>query len=170
MAPHDSTSNGRSGIDALPSGNGAQRGSAVASHNKNASDTSVTEAGGDRHDAGTDEAAAAALTRSPQLHADRGPGGDKVEEPGEQLEPGASREYFLIRADDPKNTLHRALRHGAILGLLVFSGVWGTLAREGLVALNTYSGASVEPTIWAQAVGCLIMGWTVANKELLETW
>ncbi|PWN37433.1 uncharacterized protein FA14DRAFT_110076, partial [Meira miltonrushii] len=64
----------------------------------------------------------------------------------------------------------RLLRHFAILGLLMFSSIWGLLAREGLIALNTYSGMSIEPTIWAQAVGCLVMGWNVANKEDLEKW
>lgn len=61
-----------------------------------------------------------------------------------------------------------ALRHLSVLGLLTFSSIWGTLAREGLIALNTYDGRSISPTIWAQAVGCLVMGWTVANKPALE--
>lgn len=95
---------------------------------------------------------------------------DSEAEPGEQIEPGAPDTYLLIKASDPSGFLHRTLRHLAVLGLLVFSSIWGLLAREGLVALNTYSGMSVEPTIWAQAVGCLVMGYTVANKEDLELW
>lgn len=64
----------------------------------------------------------------------------------------------------------KALRHLSVLGLLAFSSIWGTLTREGLIALNTYDGKSISPVIWAQTVGCLVMGWTVANKEALEAW
>lgn len=96
------------------------------------------------------------------------------EEPGRQLEPGVDfrpvPEYYLVEADEPKTLLGRALRHTAILSLLAFSSIWGTLAREGLIALNTYSGMSIAPTIWAQSVGCLIMGWAVANRQTLENW
>ncbi|WFD35089.1 hypothetical protein MCUN1_001938 [Malassezia cuniculi] len=65
-----------------------------------------------------------------------------------------------------------ASRHCATLALLVVGAIWGTLARLGLVALNTYDGQSIEPTIWAQAVGCLIMGWVThpKNKAALEQW
>lgn len=62
------------------------------------------------------------------------------------------------------------IRHIATLGLLAFASIWGLLAREGLVSLNTYDGMSVQPLVWAQAVGCLVMGWTVGNKEVLEEW
>ncbi|KAL4399434.1 fluoride transmembrane transporter [Malassezia pachydermatis] len=43
--------------------------------------------------------------------------------------------------------------------LILVGGVWGTLARLGLVALNQYDGQSIAPLIWAQGVGCLVMGW-----------
>jgi fluoride exporter len=87
------------------------------------------------------------------------------EEAGEQIEPS-----ILLKANGPSSIFERLLRHFAILGILIFSSIWGLLAREGLIALNTYSGQSIEPTIWAQAVGCLVMGWNVANKEDLEKW
>lgn len=67
-------------------------------------------------------------------------------------------------------SLHVFARHLAVLGLLMNASIWGTLAREGLIALNTYDGRSIQPVIWAQALGCLVMGWTVANKETLEAW
>ncbi|CBQ72228.1 conserved hypothetical protein [Sporisorium reilianum SRZ2] len=64
---------------------------------------------------------------------------------------------------------HRAMRHCATLGLLSFAAIWGTLAREGLVALNTYDGESVAPLIWAQSVGCLVMGLAIgANRQAIE--
>ncbi|KAJ9477922.1 Fluoride export protein 2 [Pseudozyma hubeiensis] len=74
-------------------------------------------------------------------------------ETGNRVEPGRS---------------HRHLRHAAILGLLSLSAIWGTLAREGLVALNTYDGESVAPLVWAQAVGCLIMGLAIGNRDAIE--
>ena len=61
------------------------------------------------------------------------------------------------------------MRHCAILGLLTFAAIWGTLAREGLVALNTYDGESVASLVWAQAVGCLIMGLAIGtNRQTIE--
>lgn len=61
-------------------------------------------------------------------------------------------------------------RSAAVLGLLTFASIWGTLARMGLVALNTYRGQSVDPVVWAQGVACLIMGWCIANKDELVRW
>jgi CrcB protein len=69
----------------------------------------------------------------------------------------------------PTSTHHKVIRHITILSLLTLAAIWGTLAREGLVALNTYSGTSVDPLIWPQAVGCLIMGLaTGANRKPIE--
>lgn len=59
-------------------------------------------------------------------------------------------------------------RHLSILGLLTFTSLWGTLARLGLVAINTYPGQSIAPVIWAQGVGCFIMGWAMANKKTID--
>lgn len=62
--------------------------------------------------------------------------------------------------------------HAATLSLIAFGSIWGTLARMGLVALNTYDGQSIEPLIWAQAVGCLVMGYAmhVETRHALEAW
>lgn len=96
------------------------------------------------------------------------------EEAGRQLEPGLEVErgarYDLIAAEDPKSSFDKILRHFAILSLLIFTAIWGTLTREGLVALNTYAGMSIKPVIWAQSVGCLVMGWAIANRDSLEIW
>lgn len=82
-----------------------------------------------------------------------------TQEAGAQIEP----EPLAAR------TPNRAMRHLSTLGLLTFASIWGTLAREGLVALNTYSGASVDPLVWAQAVGCLIMGLAIgANRSAIQ--
>ncbi|SPO22196.1 uncharacterized protein UTRI_02206_B [Ustilago trichophora] len=84
-----------------------------------------------------------------------------TEEAGNQIEPN---HLPLIP------THHKLLRHCSILGLLAFAAIWGTLAREGFVALNTYDGQSVFPLVWAQAVGCLIMGLAIgaANRRAIE--
>lgn len=98
------------------------------------------------------------------------------EEPGRQLEPGVDieqledKEHFLLAAEEPKSRFEKALRHMSILMLLSFSAIWGLLTREGIVALNTYPGMSIDPTIWAQAVGCFVMGWTVGHRKVLEVW
>ncbi|SPO23527.1 uncharacterized protein UTRI_02206 [Ustilago trichophora] len=87
--------------------------------------------------------------------------GPPTEEAGNQIEPNHL----------PSNpTHHKLLRHCSILGLLTLAAIWGTLAREGLVALNTYDGQSVFPLVWAQAVGCLIMGLAIgaANRRAIE--
>lgn len=97
-------------------------------------------------------------------------------EVGRQIEPFSAEEETAEETDKsssregspPVSRVHAALRHCAILGLLAFASLWGTLTREGLIALNTYDGQSIKPIIWAQAVGCLVMGWTVANKEALD--
>ena len=57
------------------------------------------------------------------------------------------------------------LRGCATVSLLCFAAIWGTLARLGLIALNTYDGKSIDPTIWAQGVGCLVMGWATHSKN-----
>ncbi|KAN0063148.1 hypothetical protein ACQY0O_004312 [Thecaphora frezii] len=90
--------------------------------------------------------------------------------------PSTTEDGFAKRTEDtqlPPNHLPpsaAALRHASILSLLAFASIWGTLAREALVALNTYSGQSVAPLVWAQAVGCLVMGWAVRNRKALEEW
>lgn len=89
-------------------------------------------------------------------------------EAGRQLEPTAPNSAPACAVEP--SSARRLLRELAIISLLAFAAIWGTLTREGLVALNTYSGQSISPLIWAQAIGCLVMGWAVANKEALELW
>ena len=64
------------------------------------------------------------------------------------------------------------LRHLATVGLIAFGSIWGTLARMGLKALNTYDGQSIEPVIWAQAFACLVMGWAYQkrNHKAIQAW
>lgn len=60
----------------------------------------------------------------------------------------------------------------ATAGLVALASLWGTLTRLGLEALNTYDGQSIAPVIWAQGVGCVVMGWATyhRNRAVLEQW
>ncbi|WFC97032.1 hypothetical protein MBRA1_003699 [Malassezia brasiliensis] len=60
----------------------------------------------------------------------------------------------------------------ATAGLVAFASVWGTLTRRGLEALTTYDGQSIAPLVWAQGVGCVVMGWATypRNRAVLERW
>lgn len=61
------------------------------------------------------------------------------------------------------------LSTGTQASLIAFAAIWGTLAREGLNAVGSFDGQPLaEPILWAQAVGCLIMGWAAANKGMLD--
>lgn len=52
-----------------------------------------------------------------------------------------------------------------VLALIMPAAIFGTLARLGLTALATYDGASIFPLVYAQAVGCLIMGIALRIKR-----
>ncbi|RDB22475.1 Fluoride export protein 1 [Hypsizygus marmoreus] len=52
-----------------------------------------------------------------------------------------------------------------VLALLIPASAFGLLARLGLDALATYDGNSIFPLAYAQAVGCLVMGFAVGLKE-----
>ena len=60
----------------------------------------------------------------------------------------------------------------ATAGAITLGSIWGTLARLGLVALNTYDGQSIAPLVWAQAVGCLVFGYAShkRSKAAIEGW
>ncbi len=52
-----------------------------------------------------------------------------------------------------------------VIALLMPASVFGVLARLGLVALMDYDGHSVFPLAYAQAVGCLIMGFAIYLRK-----
>jgi hypothetical protein len=52
-----------------------------------------------------------------------------------------------------------------VVVLLMPASVFGVLARLGLVALMSYDDHSVFPLAYAQAVGCLVMGFALELKE-----
>lgn len=49
---------------------------------------------------------------------------------------------------------------------ITFLAIWGSLARIGLSALSTYPGQPVFQLIWAQFIGCAVMGFLLQDKTL----
>ncbi|KAK4050319.1 hypothetical protein OIO90_005112 [Microbotryomycetes sp. JL221] len=54
------------------------------------------------------------------------------------------------------------------LSLLTFATIWGVLARLGLEWIGSFARDQVFELVWAQIVGCFIMGFVVANKTHIE--
>lgn len=80
-----------------------------------------------------------------------------------------------ISSKDSKQTIDKKLPHfHAVLvdlsafGVLGIASFFGVLIRLGLTYINTYDGQPVPPLIWAQVVGCAIMGSAVARRDTLE--
>jgi hypothetical protein len=96
---------------------------------------------------------------------------EAVDRPEEQSEPGNSEgDSLVLLPTEPAAQISRFSRHLACLGLLTLTTQSGLLARECLVALNTYDGQGVDPSIWVQTVGCLVIGYVIANRVVLERW
>lgn len=56
----------------------------------------------------------------------------------------------------------------ATVSALIFATLWGVLARLGLTWIGGFSDSVVFPLIWAQIVGCLIMGANIERKADVE--
>lgn len=56
----------------------------------------------------------------------------------------------------------------ASLSLLGIFSFFGTLIRLGLIAIGNYNGQSIFPLLWAQMVGCCLMGMFTARKRCIE--
>lgn len=65
----------------------------------------------------------------------------------------------------PRRTLIDDLCTFSLLGIFSFLGL---LARLGLTAINTYNGQQVFPLVYAQIVGCAVMGCLAARRGQLE--
>ncbi|KAK9325516.1 CrcB-like protein-domain-containing protein [Lipomyces orientalis] len=55
-----------------------------------------------------------------------------------------------------------------VLFWLVFFTILGVLARLGLTALESYPGQSVDPLVWVQFVGCVVMGFLSQSKDFFS--
>ncbi|KAK9256924.1 CrcB-like protein-domain-containing protein [Lipomyces tetrasporus] len=52
-----------------------------------------------------------------------------------------------------------------VLLWLTFFTILGVLARLGLTALESYPGQTVDPLVWVQFVGCVVMGFLSQSKD-----
>ncbi|GAA5986841.1 hypothetical protein JCM5350_005259 [Sporobolomyces pararoseus] len=52
--------------------------------------------------------------------------------------------------------------------LLILATIWGVLARLGLEWIGTFAEGQVFSVIWAQIVGCLVMGFVTDRKKGIE--
>lgn len=81
-------------------------------------------------------------------------------------------ETALFRAERPlvpsPKRIYSWLEYTTSLSLLGILSFWGTLIRLGLSALGTYEGQSVFPLIWAQIMGCFLMGMFTVRKRCIE--
>jgi fluoride exporter len=80
-----------------------------------------------------------------------------------------SLEYALTKKPSPfkKKPLKKRIKEDLIVGSwITFLSIWGALARIGLSALSTYPGEPVFQLVWAQFVGCAIMGFLLQDRTL----
>lgn len=126
----------------LEKGHGAPLGSAAISGQRRASDEAEEEDENERE-------------------------GDEVDEPELERAPSSARSQTISRREDkPKQgTLLPLL---STISLLIFATVWGVLARLGLLWIGGFAEGEVFSLIWAQMIGCLVMGLVVERKKGLE--
>lgn len=58
----------------------------------------------------------------------------------------------------------------ATVSLLIFATIWGVLTRLGLTWIGGFSSSVVFPLIWAQMVGCFVMGANTERRTDVEAW
>lgn len=64
--------------------------------------------------------------------------------------------------------IHGILSEVAVLSMLGIFSFLGLLARLGLIAISSYSGQPTFSILWAQVVGCAIMGAVSERRADLE--
>ena len=52
-----------------------------------------------------------------------------------------------------------------VLALLVPASIFGVLTRLGLHSLASYDGSAIFPLVYAQGLGCFVMGFALQLKE-----
>lgn len=67
-----------------------------------------------------------------------------------------------------RSHLHGILSEVAVLSMLGIFSFFGLLARLGLIAISSYSGQPTFSILWAQVVGCAIMGAVAGRRAELE--
>ena len=71
------------------------------------------------------------------------------------------------KPDLPQKSFRQRIYDDIVVGSwIIFSSIWGSLARIGLSALSTYPGQPVFALIWSQFLGCAVMGFLLQDKTL----
>lgn len=69
---------------------------------------------------------------------------------------------------DPVSNSQLLLLQLSTYSLLIFATIWGVLGRLGLEWIGGFANNQVFALIWPQMVGCVIMGFVVERKAMLE--
>lgn len=95
-----------------------------------------------------------------------------TEDPASRTKSNGQAASPPTQGSDPQlltpSRLHGILLKLAALSTLGIFSFFGVLVRLGLSAIGDYSGRSTFPLLWAQVVGCLIMGAVSERRELIE--
>jgi hypothetical protein len=93
--------------------------------------------------------------------------GDELDEPPLERAPSSARSQTFSQREG-KRKAKSMLPLLSTISLLIFATIWGVLARLGLSWIGGFAEAEVFSLIWAQMVGCLMMGLVVERKKGLE--
>ncbi|GAA5913836.1 FluC/FEX family fluoride channel [Sporobolomyces salmoneus] len=91
-----------------------------------------------------------------------GSDGDRPEEKQRKLKNAASIDpsHPLVQPTFPLPSTY---------SLLIFATIWGVLARLGLEWIGGFAERQVFAVIWAQIVGCVVMGFVTERKKSIES-
>lgn len=64
--------------------------------------------------------------------------------------------------------LYGFIEHVSSVSLMGIMSFFGTLIRLGLIAIGSYDGQSIFPLLWAQMMGCCLMGMLTVRKRCVE--
>ncbi|KAF9165135.1 hypothetical protein DFQ26_000579 [Actinomortierella ambigua] len=84
----------------------------------------------------------------------------EVEE-GARLPPQEERAEELLKAKS---------RTWLFVAMIIPNAILGVLIRLGVVYIETFPDQPVFPLIWAQFIGCLIMGLLVSTRTRMDRW
>ncbi|CAG8641662.1 9772_t:CDS:2 [Paraglomus occultum] len=81
----------------------------------------------------------------------------------------SSNQSDIIEEDaiEHAETIELEMSAVPIVGLMIAFSIAGVLIRVKLTELNSYPGVPVFPLLYAQFVGCLIMGICIQSKDML---
>lgn len=112
------------------------------------------ETGDDRHDA-----ACAEFSFMPEQQ-------EISDSPASRLAPRHEHDDEKGLAQWPSSPREQTLDMIAHWSWITLFSILGTLTRLGLQFLNTYPGSLIPPLVWAQFVGCAVMGFVTQDNSL----